>query len=227
MAETLKPKKPQLKSTQSFLQMYDIRDDTLIMNDGTLRAIIAVSSTNFDLKNQDEQNALIYNYQRFLNSLDFPVQILMQSRRMDISVYLEKLKQLMEKQTNELLRIQTGEYIEFIDRLVEAANVMNKSFYCVIPYSMSIFPPAGGLFSRLLGTGQRQQVSQRLENFEKHKVSLAERVSTVMNNLSGIGLRVVRLNSEQVIELLYNSYNFESAPEINAQMLGNISLTSK
>ena len=121
--------KPNAKPTQAFLRMAEIKNDTLIMEDGTLRAILAVSSTNFDLKSQDEQNALIYNYQRFLNSLEFPIQILMQSRKMEISGYIEKLKRLTEKQTNELLRVQTAEYTEFISRLIENASIMNKNFY--------------------------------------------------------------------------------------------------
>src|SRR5579864_449545 len=92
------------KTTQSFLRISEIKNDTVVVDDGTLRDILSVSSTNFDLKSQDEQNSIIYNFQRFLNSLDFPIQILMQSRKMEISGYLEKLKNLAEKQTNELLR---------------------------------------------------------------------------------------------------------------------------
>src|SRR6185369_17923536 len=92
------------KTTQSFLRISEIKSDTVVLDDGTMRAILAVSSTNFDLKSQDEQNSIIFNFQRFLNSLDFPVQILMQSRKMEISGYIEKLKRLTEKQTNELLR---------------------------------------------------------------------------------------------------------------------------
>lgn len=123
-----KPKKISGSPTQQFLKLTEIRDDMIIMSDGTLRSVLEVSSTNFDLKSEEEQNALIYSYQRFLNSLEFHIQILIQSRQMDISQYLDKLKGLMSKQTNELLRMQTGEYIDFIDRLVESANVMKKNF---------------------------------------------------------------------------------------------------
>src|SRR5688572_18245486 len=109
MAET-KTKKSTIGSpTQSFLKLSEIRDDCIIMNDGTLRAILTVSSTNFDLKSEEEQNALIYSYQRFLNSLEFHIQILLQSRKMDIGDYTGKLKVMMERQTNELLRMQTSE----------------------------------------------------------------------------------------------------------------------
>src|SRR4051812_34953643 len=115
------------KTTQSFLKISEIKNDTVVLYDGTLRAILSVSSTNFDLKSQDEQNGIIFNFQRFLNSLEFSVQILMQSRKMEIGSYIEKLKRLSEKQTNELLRVQTVEYIEFISRLIDNASIMNKN----------------------------------------------------------------------------------------------------
>ena len=128
MAKTEAKKKMKLGNpTQSFLKLSEIRDDCIIMQDGTLRAVLTVSSTNFDLKSEEEQNALIYAYQRFLNSLEFHIQIILQSRKMDIGDYTGKLKGMMDRQTNELLRMQTGEYIEFINRLVESANVMVSS----------------------------------------------------------------------------------------------------
>ncbi len=215
------------KPTQTFLRIAEIKGDTLIMEDGTIRAILAVSSTNFDLKSQDEQNALIYNYQRFLNSLEYPIQILMQSRKMDIGDYTEGLKRIMEKQTNELLRMQTSEYIEFIDRLVESANVMNKNFYCIVSYQQSVKPTAGGFFSKLLGGGQVAKVSERETNFDKYKLLLDDRVSSVSSNLASIGLRVVRLTTEQIIELLYDSYNFSTGPSIDASQLPNVTITEQ
>ena len=149
-----KSTKPTMKSTQSFLRISEIKNDVVVLDDGSLRAVVAVSSTNFDLKSQDEQNSIIFNFQRFLNSLDFPVQILMQSRKMEIGGYLEKLKRLAEKQTNELLRVQTEEYTEFIARLIENASIMNKNFYVIIPLGESIFPAAAGMFSKIFGGGK-------------------------------------------------------------------------
>jgi len=215
------------KPTQAFLRIAEIKDDTLIMEDGTLRAILAVSSTNFDLKSQDEQNALIYNYQRFINSLEYPIQILLQSRKMDIGDYTEGLKHIMEKQSNELLRMQTSEYIEFINRLVESANVMNKNFYCIVSYHQNVKSGGskGGLFSRFFGGGQVNKLSERQASFDKYKVLLDDRASSVSSNLSSIGLRVVRLTTEQIIELLYNSYNFSSGPAIDASQLQNVTIT--
>ncbi len=213
--------------TQKFLRTKEIKQDTMIMDDGTLRAILAVSSTNFDLKSQSEQDALIFAYQRFLNSLDFTVQILMQSRKMDIASYTEKLKDLMEKQSNELLRMQTAEYIEFVNRLVETGNIMNKSFYCIISYNESIGSDSPGFFSSLFSSAKAKAIAQREANFEHHKAMLEERVTSVMSNLNGMGLRAVKLNTEQIIELVYNSYNFESAPQIDASQLDNVTLTEE
>lgn len=226
--EMQKDKTPPGKPTQAFLRISEIKDDTLVLDDGTLRAILAVSSTNFDLKNEEEQNALIYSYQRFINSLDFPVQILMQSRRMEVGEYLAKLKDMAVKQTNELLRMQTTEYISFIAQLVENANITNKNFYIIVPYGGSIFPNSGGgIFSKLFGkSGGAANLQAKLENFSKYKTLLDDRVTSVTSNLSSAGLRVMRLHSEEIVELLYNSYNFDAGPLIDASKLKDIKLNS-
>jgi hypothetical protein len=189
-----------------------------------LRAILNVSSTNFDLKSEDEQNSIIFGFQRFLNSMEFPIQILMQSRKMEIGGYLEKLKHLAEKQTNELLRVQTGEYIEFISRLIDNASIMNKNFYVIIPLGDSVLPQAAGFFSKLLGNGKEKEISQKIENFEKLKEKLDTRVTAISANLSGIGIKTVRLKTEEIIQLYYNSYNFESAPAIDPGQLKEIKM---
>lgn len=212
------------KTTQSFLRMSEIKSDTVVMDDGSLRAILAVSSTNFDLKSQDEQNSIIFNFQRFLNSLDFSIQILMQSRKMEVGTYIEKMKHLAERQTNELLRVQTAEYTEFISRLIENASIMNKNFYVVVPLGESIFPAAAGFLSRVFGKGKEREISQKMENFEKIKEKLEIRVNAVMSNLSGIGIRAQRLKTEEIIQLYYNSYNFEAGPIINPKELKDIKI---
>ena len=213
------------KTTQSFLRLSEIKNDTVVVDDGTLRAILTVSSTNFDLKSQDEQNSIIFNFQRFLNSLDFSIQILMQSRKMEIGGYLEKLKRLAEKQTNELLRVQTSEYTEFISRLIENASIMNKNFYVIVPLGESIFPSAAGFFSRIFGRGKSKEIAQKIENFEKQKEKLDIRVSAIMANLSGIGIRALRLKTEEIIQLYYNSYNFDAGPVIDPAQLKDIKIT--
>ncbi len=224
MADEIKTKKKIGSPTQQFLKLSEIRDDVIVMNNGTLRAVLAVSSTNFDLKSEEEQNALIYSYQRFVNSLEFHVQILMQSRKMDIAEYTDKLKVMMLKQTNELMRMQTQEYIEFIDRLVESANVMNKNFYVIVPFDTSINPAATSIFSKWFGSGKTKEISDREANFVAYKKQLDERTNTVSAALSSSGLRVVRMKTDQLIELVYNSYNFASGPAIDAGQLTKVTI---
>jgi hypothetical protein len=219
-----KKSKPVGKTTQSFLKIAEIKNDSVVLDDGTLRAILAVSSTNFDLKSQDEQNSIIFNFQRFINSLEFPVQIIMQSRRMEIGNYIEKLKGIAEKQTNELLRVQTLEYIEFINRLIENASIMNKSFYIIVPEGQSITPKAAGFFSRIFGGGKAKEAKVRIENFEKVSESLNLRVTAVETNLGGIGIRATRLKTEEIIQLYYNSYNFEAGPIIDPGKLNEMKI---
>ena len=224
MADEIKTNKKIGSPTQQFLKLSEIRDDLIVMNDGTLRVVLAVSSTNFDLKSEEEQNALIYSYQRFVNSLEFHIQILMQSRKMDIAQYTDKLKGMMLKQTNELMRMQTQEYIEFIDRLVESANVMNKNFYVIIPLSTSINPPTSSIFTRLFGSGKTKEITDREANLAMYKKQLDERANTVSAALSSSGLRVVKMGTNQLIELVYNSYNFASGPAIDAGQLPKVTI---
>ncbi len=225
MADMQNKNKSSVSTTQGFLRISEIKSDTVVIDDGTLRAILAVSSTNFDLKSQEEQNSIIFGFQRFLNSLEFPVQILMQSRKMEIGNYIEKLKHIAEKQTNELLKVQTTEYIDFINRLIENASVMNKNFYIIVPLGKSITPPAGGFFSNLFG-GKTKRAVQRIENFEREKEELDNRVSSVMSNLSGLGVKAAQLKTEEIIQLYYNSYNFEAGPIIDPAQLGDIKVVA-
>ena len=210
--------------THTALRISEIRDDIVIMQDGTLRAVVAVSSTNFDLKSEEEQNGIVYGYQRFLNSLDFPVQILMQSRRLDIADYVGKLKVATSRLTNELLRMQANYYVEYINQLVEEANVMSKSFYIIIPLSENVNPASGGMLSRLFGGGAAKQANQKIENIKHYSELLAQRVDSITSNLSGLGLKVVRLDTGALVELYYNSYNFESAPALDSSTLGDIKI---
>jgi type IV secretory pathway VirB4 component len=221
----MREKKPVTgKTTQSFLRMNEIKNDTVVMDDGTLRAILAVSSTNFDLKSQEEQNAIIFSFQGFLNSLEFPIQILMQSRKMEIGGYIDKLKRLAEKQTNELLRVQTTEYAEFISRLIENASIMDKNFYIIVPLGESITPGPAGFISKLLGTAKAKETSVKIENFEKSKEKLDTRVNAILANLGSMGVRGVRLKTEEIIQLYYNSYNFDSGPLIDPAQLSEIKM---
>ncbi len=214
------------KSTQSFLKISEIKSDTLVLDNGNLRGIIAVSSTNFGLKSQEEQDEIIYSFQRFINALDFPIQILMQSRKMDISSYLEKIKMLAEKQTNELLRVQTTEYMDFIARLIENASIMNKNFYIIVPLDENILPKPPGFLARIFGGGQTKATKERIENFDKVKEKLDNRVLAIMVNLSSMGVKGERLKTEQLIQLLYNSYNYETGPAIDPKTMGEIKINT-
>lgn len=222
--EMQKSNKNKGAAAHTALRITEIRDDIVIMQDGTLRAVLAVSSTNFDLKSEEEQNGIVYGYQRFLNSLDFPVQVLMQSRRLDIADYVGKLKVATSRLTNELLKMQASYYVDYITQLVQEANVMSKNFYIVIPLSQSVTPAAGGFFSKLFGSSAAKQASAKLENLKHYSEQLQQRIDSVSSNLSGLGLRIVRLDTGALIELYYNSYNFESAPTLDSSSLGDIKI---
>lgn len=202
--------------TQKYLDISEIKNDCVVLKDGSLRAVVAVSSTNFALKSEEEQNALTASYQSFLNSLDFPIQILIHSRVLDINGYLERLRELSSSQTNELLRIQMTEYIEYVGKLVEFASIMSKNFYVVVPYSGS-----GGGKQSLGGKilkffNPAAKVVGMEENFERAKAKLDERAMRILTELASMGMRSVTLNTAELIELLYQSYNFDSATPLHA-----------
>lgn len=206
------------ESTQKHLNIAEIKESTLILKDGGLRGVVAVSSTNFSLKSEDEQNALSAAYQNFLNSLDFPIQILIHSRVLDINGYLEKLRGIAAGQTNELLRIQTNEYIEYVSKLIEFASIMSKTFYVIVPFSQApVKETWSSKFKKLLNpTGG---IVTGKESFEKAKIKLDERLQHVVSELGAMGLRSLVLSTEELIELLYTSYNFDSASPIHEAAL--------
>ena len=213
--------------SQQFMGFSEVKSDTIILNNGSIISVVAVASTNFALKDQEEQNALIYGYQNFLNSLDFGIQILMQSRMMDVSSYLDSLRKMMEQQGNELLRVQTAEYIEFIGKLVENASIMSKSFYVIVPFSSAIIGKAtGGISGLFKPTAVTQQAAQDEQLFQENKLKLDQRVNTVVSGLNGLGLRAAQLKTPELVELLYNSYNFGAGQMLDATKLTDINLTS-
>lgn len=213
--------------SQQFLGFSEIKSDTILMNSGSLIAVVGVASTNFALQNQDEQNALISGYQNFLNSLDFGIQILMQSRMMDVSSYLDSLRKMMEQQSNELLRVQTAEYIEFIGKLVENASIMSKSFFVIVPYSGAIIGKStGGISGLFKPKAANQQAAQDEALFQENKLKLDQRVNTVVTGLNGLGMRAQPLKTPELVELLYNSYNFGAGQMLDATKLPDINITS-
>ena len=206
--EFLKPKKKAAAlSTQKYVDVEEMRDGIIVLKSGALRAVVLVSSVNFDLKSSEEQEALVGQYQGFLNSLDFPIQIVVSSRRFNIDPYLQRLKTVEAEQKNELLRFQIAEYKTFIKTLTEVSNIMSKFFYVVIPFSPAE-DQKSGLAGRLSGIFHpKKTIGLKGESFETYRSQLLQRVEHVTAALSGTGLRVTQLTTEEIIELLYNSYN--------------------
>src|SRR3989344_3987480 len=175
--------KQEIGSTQDFLRFGEIRDNIIILKDGNLRQVLLCSSINFSLKSEQEQNAIVFAYQNFLNSLNFPIQILMQSKKLDLSGYLENLQKKAQAQQNELLRMQSLDYIDFIKRLINLANIMDKRFYVIIPF---LVPPK---ISGPKMPGNAPQPALTPEEFEQYKKELEQRVQVVQSGLGSIGIR--------------------------------------
>lgn len=200
-------KKTSMPSAQRFLAVSEVRQDTLVMKDGTLRVILLVSSINFALKNEDEQNAIISAYVSFLNGLDHPLQVVIQSRELYIKPYLEDLLKREREQTNELLRAQIADYRSFVSELVEMGEIMSKNFYVVVPYD-PLSNKQKSFWSRLAEVFHPAvTVKLKAERFGKRKYDLDQRVRQVESGLRGIGLEVVRLDTQSLVEVLYSTYN--------------------
>jgi type IV secretory pathway VirB4 component len=209
MAKAQRQQKPsKLPSTQRYLDIQEIREDVVILKDGSLRAVLLVSSINFDLKSEEEQVAVIQSYTQFLNALNFPLQIVIQSRKFDIDDYLERLKAIEKQQQNELLKLQTASYRNYIAELVELANLMSKRFYAVIPFSPQERKNASFLTKLKEAVSPSAAIHLRQEQFETYKRELFKRVDYVIDGLSTVaGLKSVVLDTQGLIELYYNTYN--------------------
>lgn len=194
-------------STQQYLDIAEIKDDTLIMGDGTLRAVIMVSSINFALKSEDEQNATISAYVSFLNNINFPIQIVVQSREMNIDEYLIRLRQKEKEQTNELLKIQTQEYIQYITELVSIGKIMNKKFFITVPYNPLTNKHKNFFRSMIDILKPIEYIKVKEKRFQQNKDELGRRVENILNGLSSIGLNAIQLDTRSLIELYYNTYN--------------------
>lgn len=195
------------KSTQEFLPVSEVRDGIVVLKDGSLRAILLASSINFALKSEDEQTAFIVQFQNFLNSLDFSVQIFVQSRMLDIRPYVATLEAAYKNQLDDLMRIQIREYIEFIKSFTEAANIMTKNFFVVVPYSPAINVSKGGVSSLIPFGKKKQNVEEKNRSFEEQATQLEQRISIVQQGLVRTGVRTVQLGTEEAIELLYKMFN--------------------
>jgi hypothetical protein len=194
-------------STQQYLDIAEIRENSVIMRDGTLRSIILTSSINFALKSEDEQNAIISAYVSFLNNIEHPLQIVIQSRELDIKNYINSLKQREKEQTNELLKIQTAEYIQYINELISLGKIMNKRFFITVPYDplsdkhKNFFSGMVELFKPVSSIKMKEEVFLRRRN------ELTRRVDGIISGLASIGISATELDTQSLIELFYNIYN--------------------
>jgi hypothetical protein len=210
------------KSAQEFVDVSEIKDNVVILKNGTLRAVLMVSSINFELKSSQEQEAIVAAYQNFLNSLDFPVQVLISSRRLDIEPYLNLLEEKEKTQENELLRFQIADYRNFIKNLVGASNIMAKTFYIVVPFALTEGQKESFLDKIKVSFNPKQAIIEKKMEFENYKSQLWQRVQHISSSLEGTGIRMVPLETKELIELFYNAYNptvVEPAEKIKAEDL--------
>jgi type IV secretory pathway VirB4 component len=196
------------KSTQEFVPVREVRDGIVVLKDGGLRAVLLASSINFALKSEDEQTAFIVQFQNFLNSLDFSVQIFVQSRMLDIRPYVATLEAQYKEQLDDLMRVQIREYIEFVKSFTEAANIMTKNFFVVVPYSPGSAVIGGrNPLNALPWVKKKNDPAQANRTFEEQVTQLEQRISIVQQGLIRTGVRTVQLGTEEAIELLYKLFN--------------------
>ncbi len=198
-------------ATQEFVPIKEVRDGVVLLKDGSLRAILMCSSMNFSLKSGDEKSAILLQFQDFLNSLDFSVEVLIQSRKLDIRPYIALLEEREAKQDNNLMKIQVREYIGFIKSFTESANIMTKHFFIVVPYEGAVISSAStkGFLSSIGLGGEKSGTPGTAadKSFEENRTQLEERLSVVEQGLVRCGIRVARLGTEETIELFYKAFN--------------------
>lgn len=196
-------------ATQQFLELDQIREGVIILKNKVLQGILMVSSLNFALKSEEEQNAILYQFQAFLNSLDFSCQIVIQSRRLNITGYLEKLKDLEEIQQNELLRTQTKEYREFIKQLVEQEQILVKNFFIIVPYTLL---EGIGLVNKEKGLLKKAKIPALTEEtFQRLKTQLWQRMEYMALSLRRCGLQAVPLTTPEIVELFWSLHHPKEA----------------
>ncbi|GMU74072.1 MAG: hypothetical protein AMXMBFR44_2710 [Candidatus Campbellbacteria bacterium] len=198
------------QSAQVFVPIKEIRSGVVILKDGSMRSVLLCSSLNFALKSEDEQSAIIMQFQNLLNSVEFPIQIFIQSRELDIRPYIALLENQIKVQEINLIKMQTREYIEFIKGFMENVNIMSKSFFVVVPYSPAVISAAKGGVKGALGgilSGKKENPEQKIIAFEEHRSQLEQRIAVVSQNLARTGIRAVQLQTEELVELYYKLFN--------------------
>lgn len=202
--------KVKAQATQDFVPIKEVRDGIIILKDGSLRALLMASSINLALKSNDEQQAIIAQFQNFLNSLEFTAQFFIESRQLDIRPYIGLLEDRYALELDDLMKIQIREYIAFIKDFTERANIMTKNFFIVVPYDPSLIARGGGagaVVEALIPSGKSAATSLTNEQFEQYRTQLEQRLSVVEQGLVRTGVRVVKLGTEEVIELFYKLFN--------------------
>ncbi|MFA7193666.1 MAG: hypothetical protein WC087_02000 [Candidatus Paceibacterota bacterium] len=196
------------KSTQTIVPIKEVRNGILVLKDGSMRALLMTSSVNFALKSQDEQDSIIFQFQQFLNSLNFSVQIFIQSRRLDIRPYIATLEVREKEQINDLMRIQVKEYIEFIKAFTDRTNIMTKTFYIVVPYTPATINinsnKSKGFFKK---QSAATVAAGKKEDFEEHSTQIEQRIAVVQQGITRAGVRAVQLGTEEAIEVFYRLFN--------------------
>lgn len=217
------PLPPNNNSAQNSLLLSEIRDNMAIMNDGSMRAVVACHSINFDLMSAREREGVEYAYQNFLNSLYFPIQILIRSQKVDIGPYLDRLDKLRRGQDNMLLGVLMDDYIDFISAIAQETNIMDKSFFIVLPYYpggdvTSAVNSSKSFLANLFAPQTQQRIRIDENTFNKVKEELRNRVQTVINGLLQMGVQCTQLSTKELGELYYNVYNPDTAVR---QPIGN------
>ena len=192
------------KATQDFVPIKEVRDGLVVLKDGGMRAIVMVSSVNFALKSPDEQQAIIFQFQNFLNSLDFSIQISIQSKELDIKPYIATLEERYKNEIGELMKIQIKEYIQFIKSFIEQTSIMTKTFFVVIPFSPSIINTNNNPFDKLIN---KKNTVNKTDYFEENRTQLEQRINIVSQGLTRCGLRSIQLGTEEIVELFYKTFN--------------------
>lgn len=213
------------QSTQQFVDIAEIKDGVVVLKNGGIRRVLMVSGTNFDLKSEEEQNAIIREYQNFLNSLDFSLQFIIHSRKINIENYL---KNLLEKQTNEpsdLLREQISEYAEFIRSFVSTNEIMTKTFFIAVPFDSAVALEGPKkllrnlpIISNISKQSKKNKEKEKEKTMEEKISQLDQRIDQVIDGLGAVGLRAVVLNDEELIELFYNLYNPQAVEKKELQI---------
>lgn len=200
------PKKA-AKASQEFVPLKEVRDGVVVLQDDSLRAVYMASSLNMALKSADEQEAILRQFQNFLNSLDFTVQFFLQSRELDIRPYISLLEKRYTEQQSELMKIQVREYIEFIKTFTEGANIMAKSFFVVVPYNPLMTNALAEGVRGMVPIGHKAEPKTKSATFEESRTQLEQRVAIVSQGLARCGIRIAPLGTEEIIELFYKLFN--------------------